>query len=76
MKAEVVLMILNLSCSDPQMNFREFYSRYFVPPGEHGYRWGYSGETYNSAALRELDAIADYAEYRITLATQCGVLKR
>lgn len=74
MKAEVALLIMNLSCADPQMTLREFYSRYFVPPTTDtgSFRWGYRGMSMDSVYQLQLDGIGDYAEYRIARAETCG----
>lgn len=72
MKAEVALLILNLSCADPQVGLRDFFSRYYVPPTSAGsFRWGAQGETFDSVFTRQLDAFADYAEYRIARWEKC-----
>ncbi len=71
MKAEVVLLIMNLSCSDPQMSFREFFVRFYLPPGA-SFRWGVTGELINGVVERQVDAGGDYVEYRVARAEKCG----
>lgn len=69
----VALMLASLSCSNPPMSFRDFYSKFYLSTAEVSVaHWSYRAmESPAQAFGRLADAQADYAEYRAERADKC-----
>ena len=70
MNAVVALMILNISCADPALTFREFYARVHIGPYP-----GFHGERMDTVYDRLANTAGDYVEYRAMRAATCGAVK-
>jgi len=66
MNPAVALMIMSLSCQDPALTFREFYAKINGAP-----MLGASGELIVNAVRREMDAAADFLDYRAGRMEKC-----
>lgn len=62
----VALLIMTLSCHDPALNFREFYAKIAGAP-----MLGANGEIISTAVRREMDAAADFLDYRAGRMEKC-----
>jgi hypothetical protein len=67
MNPAVTLLIASLSCQDPALTFREFYAKIVVAPP----MLGSSGEIIANAVRREMDAAADFLDYRAARMEKC-----
>lgn len=68
----VALMIASLTCGTPPMTFRDFYRSYYHAAGP-GQSWmGQRGEETATVIRRVMDATADFNDYRVVWAEQCG----
>ena len=68
--AAVALLIASISCSDPALSFREFYAKLY--PGMPASHWmGRNYEDTSTVIIRELDAVADFADYRVARMEKC-----
>ncbi len=70
MNAAAALMILNISCADPVLTFREFYARVHIGPFP-----GFNGEQLPTVYDRMANTAGDYVEYRAARAATCGAGK-
>lgn len=70
MNPVAALLILNMTCADPVLTFREFYSRTTIMPFP-----GMQGEEYHIVYERLANLAGDYVEYRAVRAATCGPAK-
>lgn len=66
-----VLIASSTFCSEPAVDFRSFYGRFFLPTREGQYWAAVHGETTDGAVRRVLDATADFADYRAARMERC-----
>ncbi len=66
MNPAVALLIMSLSCQDPALSFREFYAKINGAP-----MLGADGEIIATAVRREMDAAADFLDYRVGRMERC-----
>ncbi len=66
MNPAVAIMLMSLSCQDPALTFREFYAKFNGAP-----MLGASGEMITMAVRREMDAAADFLDYRAGRMEKC-----
>ena len=70
MNATVALLIASISCSDHALSFREFFAKLY--PGMPASHWmAYKFEDTTTVIVRELDTVADFADYRIARMEKC-----
>ncbi len=67
MNPAVAIMLMSLSCQDPALTFREFYAE--LNGGMP--LLGYNGELVTTAVRREMDAAADFLDYRVGRMEKC-----
>jgi len=71
MNALVAALIASSTfCSEPVLDFRSFYAR-FYSPGTSAHWQGYYYETFQSVFVRQSDASADFLEYRVARMERC-----
>lgn len=66
----VALLIGSLSCAEPALSFRDFYTKYYAP-GTKEHWQGYNGESMQSIFVRQSEASADFLEYRVARMEKC-----
>jgi hypothetical protein len=66
MNPAVAALIASLSCQNPPLTFREFYRQLNFAP-----LTGYSGEIISDAVRREMNAAADFLDYRAARMEKC-----
>jgi hypothetical protein len=64
--AVVALLVSSLLCQQPAMNFREFYAKLNAMP-----MLGANGEIVSDAVRREMNAAADFLDYRAARMEKC-----
>ena len=70
MSPAVALFLMALSCQDPAMNFREFFAKFYSAGGS--IHWsGIVGETQQTVVIRQIDAAADFLDYRVARMEKC-----
>jgi hypothetical protein len=67
MNPAVALLIASLSCQDPALTFREFYAAKL----NGAPMLGANGEIISQAVRREMDAAADFLDYRAGRMEKC-----
>jgi hypothetical protein len=71
MNPAVALLIASLSCQDPALSFREFYAKINPGLGTAEHWMGRNYEDTTTVIVRELDAAADFLDYRAARMEKC-----